>query len=263
MMRVLRPESSVALAIDDYGEAIFTQPDAGPVRHRTPEELGLPRVVLDEAPGKLMPWIDQSAVWKVRRSRETPDGAAQHAARETLKRLDCELSGELSRESSAEQEREEVSAEPAAVGTQVGKRKEEREKAMGMKSMITAEQMAAIKAAPNEGPAALAKRLGVAQHQVFYYREKFKKEAGVKRVTVDATRPGSQASLDRALTRVDVAHSGPSIEKVVEAAVRNVTPVAMVTLELTMDEARGLMAKLSEAQGVAFFQAGLRAALLA
>lgn len=254
----LRPESSVSLDVDEYGEIAFMGEAPGPVVRRTPEELGLSRVVQDEAPGKLMPWIDQSAVWKVRRNREFADSGAQQAARETLERLDRELS--------AEPEREEVRAElkAVAVAAQVEKPKEKKEKAMPIKSLITQEQIAAIKAAPDERPVDLAKRLGVAQYQVFYFRDKFRKQAGVRPVTVDPKRPGAQASIDRALARVDQAtHSGPAIDKIVEAAVRDASPVAMVKLELTMDEARGLMVKLSEAQGVAFFQAGLRAALLA
>ena len=45
-----RTESSVSLGIDEYGETVFMGDKPGPVIHRTPEELGIPRVILAEKP---------------------------------------------------------------------------------------------------------------------------------------------------------------------------------------------------------------------
>jgi hypothetical protein len=42
-----RPESSVSSGTDEYGELVFACDQHGPVVHRTPEELGIPRVVAD------------------------------------------------------------------------------------------------------------------------------------------------------------------------------------------------------------------------
>lgn len=42
-----RPESSVSVGKNEYGELIFSCDDNGPVIHRTPEELGIPRVIPD------------------------------------------------------------------------------------------------------------------------------------------------------------------------------------------------------------------------
>lgn len=44
-MSFLRPESSVSVAINEWGEEVFAGDAPGPVIHRTPEELGLARVV--------------------------------------------------------------------------------------------------------------------------------------------------------------------------------------------------------------------------
>lgn len=43
----LRPKSSVAVGFNEDGEMVFTCDGHGPVIHRTPEELGLPRTVAD------------------------------------------------------------------------------------------------------------------------------------------------------------------------------------------------------------------------
>lgn len=42
-----RPESSVSPTLDEYGEVCFPGSGNGAVIHRTPEELGIPRVVSD------------------------------------------------------------------------------------------------------------------------------------------------------------------------------------------------------------------------
>src|SRR6185312_12065940 len=66
----LRPESSVAVALDAFGEPVFPNCGNGPVRHRTPEELGLPRVVPDApAPRRVLDVRpDWSGMRKVRRN---------------------------------------------------------------------------------------------------------------------------------------------------------------------------------------------------
>lgn len=46
-MRFLRPESSVSCAYNEWGEEVFAGDRSGPVIHRKPEELGIPRVVAD------------------------------------------------------------------------------------------------------------------------------------------------------------------------------------------------------------------------
>ena len=138
-----------------------------------------------------------------------------------------------------------------------------KQRGLAWERKLADEHVAAIKAAPNESAAALARRLGIAAHYVYYWRAKLKKEAGVRRIPVVEYSGGGAPPpvvLDRALAcSVDgkaagVAQVAPAIDAKAPAVVR---------LELSLDEARGLLAKLTEAQGVAFFEAGLRAALLA
>jgi hypothetical protein len=83
----LRPESSVSPDTDEYGELCFPGVNHGQVVHRTPEELGISRVVVDDAPGRLMPWIDRSMIVRVRRAQELPDGERQRALRVEMAEL--------------------------------------------------------------------------------------------------------------------------------------------------------------------------------
>lgn len=55
-MGPLRPESSVSPTKDEYGEIVFPGCGNGAVIHRTPEELGIPRVVSD-APKFVLPHL--------------------------------------------------------------------------------------------------------------------------------------------------------------------------------------------------------------
>jgi hypothetical protein len=45
-----RPESSVSVGKNEYGELIFSCDNHGPVIHRTPEELGIPRTIAGALP---------------------------------------------------------------------------------------------------------------------------------------------------------------------------------------------------------------------
>lgn len=49
-MRFLRPESSLSIAKDEYGNLVWAGDRSGPVIHRTPEELGIPRVIPPDPP---------------------------------------------------------------------------------------------------------------------------------------------------------------------------------------------------------------------
>lgn len=73
--RVLRPESSVAVRRDEYGDVQFACDGNGPVISRTPEELGIPRVLPpDESTKRLSIW---PAEWPAEASR----AAKKHAER--------------------------------------------------------------------------------------------------------------------------------------------------------------------------------------
>lgn len=233
-----RETSAARLDLNVYGEEVTATASA--VIERTPEELGIPRLVEDEAPGALMPWIDRSVVIRVRAAREHAASAHERAQHERLRALEREIE------------------EQPAAGP--GDEPEQGE-GMGRGRAISEETVAAIKAAPNESAAKLARRLEIEPHVVFYYRAKFKKEAGTQRVVVDAKQPGTAVALERALAKADA-----RVQLQVAAAepVRvEANPAATVTLQLTMTEAQGLLAKLTEGQRSAFFAAGLRAALLA
>jgi hypothetical protein len=83
---MLREESSVSPRLDEFGELCFPGSSAqGAIVTRTPEELGLSRVVANDAPGGLMPWIDRGQVIRVRKARE------ERAVGERAKKLAVEL----------------------------------------------------------------------------------------------------------------------------------------------------------------------------
>jgi hypothetical protein len=72
-MRFFRPESSVSVGLNDLGEEVFGGDRPGPVRRRTPEELGIPRVIADRQPGRLMPYAP-NADWKTRMASAAKEG---------------------------------------------------------------------------------------------------------------------------------------------------------------------------------------------
>lgn len=53
----LRPESSVSVGKNVDGELVFSCDCSGPVVHRTPEELGIPRVIADTPPARALPHL--------------------------------------------------------------------------------------------------------------------------------------------------------------------------------------------------------------
>lgn len=241
-----REGSAARLDLNVYGEEVTATASAA--IERTPEELGIPRMVADEAPGALMPWIDRSVVIRVRAAREHAASAHERAQRERLRALEHELE-----------------EQPAAGPDDEPKEGEGMGRGQGPRAAISEEQIAAIKAAPSESASALAKRLSIEAHLVYYYRAKFKREAGVQRVAVDAKQPGTAVAMERALAKVDArkatkpgtpARMGGHLQVDAE-------PAPTVKLELTLAEADGLLAKFSDPQRAAFFAAGLRAALLA
>lgn len=69
-MKFLRPESSLSSFINEFGEEVFAGDRPGPVIHRTPEELGIPRTVRHVEP---LP----QALWPAWNTGPVISGAAQ------------------------------------------------------------------------------------------------------------------------------------------------------------------------------------------
>lgn len=227
----LRPESSVSVGMDEYGELVFVGNRHGPVIHRTPEELGIPRVI--EAPK-----LTEKAAADMRTAR----AEAQKLLRDVERRRRA-----IADSSTA------VAARPPLRMT--AKCEEDKSVANELKEKVLAQR---------DLPAdELAKRTGASKQQIYTWRYEERKKAaliavpkqpkqkkakpvstGRQCVTIDPQRPGTAAALIGALARRDAA-SGVTVR-----------------LELTEGEVAALIGRLSDAQRSAFLAAGVKAAIL-
>jgi hypothetical protein len=227
----LRPESSVSVEMDEYGELVFAGDRPGPVIHRTPEELGIPRVIKAPKP------IEKAAV----------DIRAARAEAQKLQR-------------DVEQRRKATAGPSAAVAARpplrmTAKCEEDGSVANELKEKVLAE--------PDLPVDELAKKTGASKQQIYNWRYEVRKKAGsvatpkqpkqkkakpastgLQRVTIDPQRPGTAAALIGAPARRDAASA------------------VTVRLELTEGEVASLIGRLSDAQRTAFLAAGVKAAIL-
>jgi hypothetical protein len=230
----LRPESSVGVALDVYGELVFAADGPSPVVHRTPEELGLARVVVDATPAAKLPFVPNPD-WKAEAKREEQARAKLPAVRV-------------------------VKARSARPG--VGRRGSAIEVLKGEETVmdeVKVEDRAKCAYEGCQNPAARGKSYCGTRHAwknsyvpvAERAGGKLKKKAakvkqpGVQLVQVDPQRKGSASSLLSALAKIDAG----------EGSVR-------LSMEMTQAEIAGVLARLSDGQRQAFIGAGMKAVLL-
>jgi hypothetical protein len=257
----LRPESSVSLDTNEYGELCFAGDGNGPVVHRTPQELGIPTVIADDAPGKLMPWIDRERIVRVRRVRDLPESDAAREQREELERLarelkDCVIGGEPVRMSAA-----------ATMGSEMlGKPKEER----GMNDFNLSDGVNARIVEEITLPAAeLANKHGVPVSRIYGLRSQLKRNGKLpakaersERKVKDAVRKKPKPKALARLIDVDPGRSSMADSLINALGARDVAQM-VIGIAMTPAEVAKVIGKLSAPQKEAFLNAGMRAALLA
>lgn len=276
----LRPESSVSLEIDELGEIVFAADRSGPVIHRTPEELGIPRVVPDVLERKIptMSWADGRALSPMRAAGVKRD---RRPAMQTVKPAKILSANEVRAREDIEPLRV-IGGEPvrmpadAVMGAEpLAEFIHERKKESRMRK-ISEETRAQILAEPTSmSNGAVGKKYGIAEGTVWYIRNKAgirstakpgiqtgaatepKKAKALKPaalttkprmpgrlVEIDPERPGTASALIGALAKIDQANERVKVE-----------------MELTRAELAKIVGGLTEEQQQAFLSAGLRAVL--
>ena len=222
-----RPESSVSAGVDEYGELVFACDRHGPVIYRTPEELGVPRVVRDiPAPRKTL----------------RPDWSAPSYTRQSPMRL-ARVKRDRRAQSISVPKKCEVANEHEEDGTV----------ANDLKDRVLAEPDTPVKE--------LMAKTGATKAQIYSWRYEARKKAGLvaapkaarkakaapatlQRVAIDPQQPGTASALIGALARRDAAST------------------VTVRLELTESEVAALVGKFSDMQRAAFLAGGVKAAIL-
>ncbi len=246
MRDLFRAESSVRCELGATGEVVFAGDQPGPVRHRTPEELGLARTVPADPPRRTLPWIrmDEPVSVPRRRYEQRSDGKAKRALR-------------------SKEGIEKLSAGKAAE-SEVSVVKGMTEEVKRLRDLVLAE--------PMEMPVAdVCAKHGATKEQVYQWRFAQRKKTGVAAdrsaaqrartpkpkpsnicpVEIDPHRDGSAAALLDTLERMD-AQSDPM-------AARRAN---LVTIELSEDEVVRAAQNLGAERFRQFLIAGFRAALL-
>lgn len=275
----LRPESSVSIEKNEFGEVEFVCDRPGPVIHRTPEELGLARVVKDEPPRR---WLTVDPDWNVK-----PRPGAMRAAEVRRDRGRALEKRVPVRPVCVEQVVEEqgpleiVGGEPVRMPAraQMGaeplsdfiRERKKGAKMRGKRAVITEEQRQTILTAPlSVSNHELAKVTGLRYGAVWKVRkdaglkstakpgfgkgtalagtasERAKKQHAALLVGIDPHAPGTAAAMMRAIDKIDGAAAA-----------------ARVHLELTHGEVARYFEGLDPVQRNAFLAAGMKAALLA
>lgn len=267
----LRPESSVAVALDAFGEPVFPNCGNGPVRHRTPEELGLPRVVPDApAPRRVLDVRpDWSGMRKVRRNvtmrerklkRDRPRTMETLRAPQTLRATETRPAPVVVRggEEVVLPARAVMGAEMIGLGP--GKEEEARVAKSKMDSAALAELREKLVADSKNMPAAeVAKKHGVPVWRVHDARWQVRMRAGKTarnslNPSLALARPvNGDAPMDRG-----VAEAGFAALARLEAGR---TPVE-IRLCVTADELAAIAAKLNAEQRATALGAALKALLL-
>lgn len=274
----LRPESSVSVSRDEYGELVCDGERPGPVIHRTPEELGIPRVIAPDPPKRLSIWPDG---WPVEAHRTAKRHAERHgsprlmgangspsvtgnaaarAAREAPLRMikgvavrmpaDAVMGAEMIDLLAGEAERESL---------------KEGKMPRGKYGVSTPPEVAAQIVANVDGlrMPELAVKFGVSISTVSALRLKAKQANGwgkVRKPQKNATalaRPGNIQPI-----AVDPGPPGTASSLIGALAARDAAAAPAVRLELTEGEVVGIVARMSGEQRSAFLAAGLKAAIL-
>jgi transposase-like protein len=233
----LRPESSVSVNLDEFGQVVFAADRNGAVIHRTPEELGLPRVVAAAPP-------------PAKREERTP-AEVEHLRRQ-LRKAPLRV----------------IHGEPVRVAPMAQMGAEMLNEVGGTVMATAAEIKALVMAEPMDSPVAdVMAKCGASQQQVYQWRYEARKKAGLvpqkksspkkakpakvksagmQRVDVDPQRPGTASALLGALAKQDAAAERIKLE-----------------LDVSLAEVAHIIGRLDVVQRQAFFAAGIRAALLA
>jgi hypothetical protein len=279
---LIRPESSVSIEKNEFGEVVFACDRDGPVIHRTPEELGLAAVVPDVPMRKAVSysWTDVPGAGPMRAAgvkRDKPRPASRQGLGISSQRL---VKGEPLRTIGGVKVR-------MAPGAQMGAEMLEHFSAgdgeeQGKDEAMPTGKFGTVKT-PEEvrikileegyglSAKALAAKYNVSEATVFVVRKEggitrqrgpgerpgesvapVKARAmdlGVQPVEIDAQRAGSGAALINALSNAD------------KAAAESVR--IRVEIELSQGEINQVLERLGPEQRIAFLSAGLRAALLA
>ena len=273
----LRPESSVSVSRDEYGELVCDGERPGPVIHRTPEELGIPRVIAPDPPKRLSIWPDE---WPIEAHRTAKRHAERHgsprlmgangspsvtgnaaarAAREAPLRMikgvavrmpaDAVMGAEMIDLLAGEAERESL---------------KEGKMSRGKYGVSTPPEVAAQIVANVDGlrMPELAAKFGVSVSTVSALRLKARTAEGGKLPRAAAYRAPKQArGLARAID-IDPKRPGTASSLIGALATRDAAAAPAVRLELTEAEVVGIVARLSGEQRSAFLAAGLKAAIL-
>ena len=280
MSEALRAESSVSVSLDEFGQVTFAADRNGAVIHRTPEELGIPRVV-EAAPRVRREELSMAGVQYVRKipSVEAP---AARVKREELSPAGAEHLHKMLRKAPLKRLYGEPVRMPAmatmgaemlgqgVASQQVGELADQQvSEVETRRKMSTASELKAlVMAEPMDMPVSevMAKH-GASKQQIYNWRYEARKKAGhipekkfapkkpkatklkssgLQRVEVDPQRPGTASSLPGALAKQDAAAERIKIE-----------------IELSVAEMAAIVGRLGGTQRQAFFTAGIRAALLA
>ncbi len=260
----LRPESSVSVEINAEGELVFACDRPGPVRHYTPDELGLPRVVRDMPASRSQPLyslIDAQRTCAIETSRRR-GLARMHAMLAQKARQPIVLPAP------AHEEQPQIlccAEERAAQDDSQGKVEGEDAMPRGQFERPTNELKAKVLAEPDMPASELAKKTGASKSQIYNWRyEARAKSDGRKQGR--AKRPATTRALKPvALQTIDVDPSRPGTADALIGALarQDAATATAVRIELTQGEVAALVGKLSAEQRAVFLAAGLRAALLA
>jgi hypothetical protein len=261
----LRPESSVSVVFDEWGVMGFAGDRPSPVVHRTPEELGIPRVIPPDPPRRLSVWPSE---WPAESARTARSYAERFGQKRLKSRSETVSLGAETVELRTIRGVEVRMPANAQMGAEMIDLIAKEENDVNKYDLEEAANRKIV-AAPVSTPAAvLAAELGVAISRVYGVRSMAyrtgklikrsasdlgkaahrgtaaKKAVAVRTIEVDAKRPGTASALINALARRDAATA------------------VTVRLELTEGEVVGLIAKLSGEQRAAFLAAGIKAAIL-
>lgn len=245
---VLRPESSVSVGLNEHGELQFPCDLAGPVIHRTPEELGIPRVIPD-VPVRVLPNV-------------RPDFEDEKRIRSQSRRIGVKRDAPR-RERCVMPVREEQQQEQPQIlrGAQDDRPKSvegEGEMPGRTPDDVRKQILAAASELSVEG---LRKKFGLSWLTVKTILD----EAGVE--AKSGVKPGPRAkekegtALQRTID-VDPKREGTAAALIGALARRDAATAPAVRIELTQAEVAEFVGRLSDAQRGAFLAAGLKAAIL-
>lgn len=258
---MLRPESSVSCALDEFGEPNFPNCGSGPVIRRTPEELGIPRTVKDAAAPRrrdLLPDRDPPprgrghsstiGALRLRRDRPTPVRVVRgvQVRMPACSVMGAEMIDGFAAEAAGKTEGEQVAGRAASA--------ERDARMLADMASMSVDQVAA--------------KYGVSKATVYDVRYKARKAGrdvpgAVPEVVANggARRTARKpAALARTID-VDPQREGTA-SALLGSPPRACATVCAVSVELSAQEVSRIFARLNSAQQTAFVSAGLKAALL-